>query len=310
MYLSHVYNILFNKNIDDKQLKSFDTTDFLNYINNMLENINNYNDDTKLKIYETYQDLIIDSNIKNTHKTLIDTINNTNNLDEKRIESIINDLHIKIMINRLDFNNLKNSLNCIDKYPLFKVLQFLIGNINDYDNNSKLIIYERYKDLIQDDHIKQIYKEVIDVINNGENIDSIIQNLKNNQSQSVNNYQKLINDTTNYINDHIKQINQVIIDIDHTIYITRLLSERNDFNDRKTELMSTTDNDINNKKNMIDLLFNEIDKSIKDLEEELKPIDTYQNIINQLRERYTNECNEKYPIIKLKVNTLMSIFNT
>ena len=124
MYLSHVYNILFNKNIDpnnnfkidsneeidDKQLKSFDTTDFLNYINNMLENINNYNDDTKLKIYETYQDLIIDSNIKKTHKTLIDTINNTNNLDEKIIESIINDLHIKIMINRLDFNNLNNSL--------------------------------------------------------------------------------------------------------------------------------------------------------------------------------------------------------
>jgi hypothetical protein len=220
-FYKNVYNILFNKNIDpnnnfkidsneeidDKQLKSFDTTDFLNYINNMLENINNYNDDTKLKIYETYQDLIIDSNIKKTHKTLIDTINNTNNLDEKIIESIINDLHIKIMINRLDFNNLNNSLNRIDKYPLFKVLQFLIENINDYDNNSKLIIYETYQDLIQDNNIKQIYKEVIDVINNEKNIDSIIQNLKNNQSQSVNNYQKLINDTTNYINDHIKQIN-------------------------------------------------------------------------------------------------------
>jgi hypothetical protein len=120
----------------------------------------------------------------------------------------------------------------------------------------------------------------------------------------------LINDTTNYINDHIKQINQFIIDIDYTIKLTRLLSERNDFNDTKTKLMSKTNNDINNKKNMIDILFNEIDKSIKDLEEKLKPIDTYQNIINQLRELYTNECNEKYPIIKLKVNTLMSIFNT
>ena len=54
-------------------------------------------------------------------------------------------------------------------------------NINDYDNNSKLIIYETYQDLIQDNNIKQIYKEVIDVINNEKNIDSIIQNLKNNQ---------------------------------------------------------------------------------------------------------------------------------